>query len=385
MESEESKVQKALQIKGYKYRAKMIIAALVVLIVIIAIIIFIINGISSAINDKDDENKTSDTDTEQITSVSEQSSSLSSSTDYYSENSTTSFESSSNNSENYNFDLDQKLIIDTDTLDGKKAVAITFDDGPGEYTERLINELNKRDVKATFFMLGSCVSEYPEVLPMMVEGGHQIGSHTFDHTDITSLSNQKFNEQISKTDEAIYNACGQTATAFRPPYGSYTEGTISSIDKTITLWSLDSRDWELRNADAIKEEIVSKCHDGDIILLHDIYSTSVDGALAAIDELQSQGFVFVTVDELISRYGYDVNHGDAYFSQFAVYETNSPYAEKYESEMAASAANEAAASASTEFYYDSSSTNNSASKTSSQSASSASNEDIEKDESKLIY
>ncbi len=333
-------------LKGYKYRAKMVLAALVILIVFIIIICSIIGKISSsAKKNKDSENISSQLTSSQVSAPP----SVSSAAQNEAESSSASSSNVASKTQ-YEYDADGKIIIDTDTLDGKKAVAITFDDGPGEYTKELIEGLNKRNAKATFFMLGSCVEEYPEALPLMVEGGHQIGSHTYDHKDITSLTKKQLNEQLSKTDTAIYNACGQQATAFRPPYGSYEDNFISEINKTVALWSLDSSDWETKNATSVKNQIVSTCQDGDIILVHDIYKTSVDGALAAIDELQKQGYVFVTVDELLARYGHTVEHGKAYNAQFAVYETDSPYAKEYEAEMEQSRAAAEAQSAASAFY-----------------------------------
>lgn len=352
MSNDNSKIPNIVQIKGYKYRAKMLIAALVVLVVIIFIIVKIIGGISSAIHKGDsDTDSVSDTDT--IVSQ-ETVSSETVSSDYAQNGYNVSSGISAKAESEIEIDADGKVVIDTDTLDGKKAVAITFDDGPGEYTEELIRGLNERGVHATFFMLGSCVAEYPEALPLMVEGGHQLGSHTYDHTDITSLSDSKLNDQISLTDNEIYKACGQNATAFRPPYGSFTDEKVKGINKTITMWSLDSLDWKSRDAVSVKNEIVLKAMDGDIILLHDIYKSSVDGALDAIDELQKKGFVFVTVDELLSRYGVEVTHGVVHGSQYAVFETDSPLAKKYEEELAESQSNLAASSASNDFYYDSS-------------------------------
>lgn len=372
MSNDNSKIPNIVQIKGYKYRAKMLIAALVVLVVIIFIIVKIIGGISSAINKGDsDTDSVADTDTvisENIVS------SETVSSDYAQNGYNVSSGISSKVESEIEIDADGKVVIDTDTLDGKKAVAITFDDGPGKYTEELINGLNERGVRATFFMLGSCVAEYPEVLPLMVEGGHQLGSHTYDHTDITTLSDSKLNDQLSLTDNEIYKACGQMATAFRPPYGSFTDDKIKGINKTVTMWSLDSLDWKSRDAASVKNEIVSKAMDGDIILLHDIYKSSVDGALDAIDELQKKGFVFVTVDELLSRYGVEVAHGVVHGSQYAVFETNSPYAKKYEEELAESQSNLAASSASTAFYYDSSAASESNNNGNSSESSSTSSE-----------
>ena len=218
------------------------------------------------------------------------------------------------------FDEDGRLIIDTDTLDGQKAVAITFDDGPSQFTRQLIDGLNARGAKATFFMVGSNVERYPDLLPLMVEGGHQIGNHTYNHPYMTSLSEYQWRNEIAVTDEAIYNACGQYATAFRPPYGAYTQYCARTVDKTFTIWSVDTLDWKTRNTQSVYNEIMANTKDGSIILLHDLYETSVNAALSAIDSLQAQGYIFVTVDELMTRYGYPISN-TAHFSQYPVTQT----------------------------------------------------------------
>ena len=336
MKKNGSAVPEILQIKGYKYRAQMLIGGVIILIILLLIIIGIFHGIASLFKGKD---KSSDIDTMTDTTVSDSVQSVPVIVNSAVVQSTPQPETDTNTdtqteSKAYKFDADDKLIIDTDTLDGKKAVALTFDDGPGEYTERLITGLNERGVKATFFMCGECVSKYPNAVNMMVEGGHQIGNHTNNHTDITGISIQEMNSQIQMTDDAISNACGHVSTAFRPPYGSHSASTDAAItDKTIALWSLDSLDWQSRDAEAVRDVVVNNVWDGDIILLHDIYDTTVDGALMIVDELQSQGYVFVTVDELLTRYGYPIERGAAHNSQFAVYETNSPHAAEYQAEI----------------------------------------------------
>lgn len=346
MSDKDTKSPEFLQIKGYKYRAKMLMAAAVILVVILIIIISIVHGISS-INKKG----TGSADTESKTTQS-----YSSDTDVISDIETVTSEFNSDSEEpsigEERFDADGKLIIDTDTLEGQKAIALTFDDGPGEYTSTLIEGLNERGAKATFFMVGSCVEQYPDVLPQMVNGGHQLGNHTYNHTDITTVTHQEMSDQIAKTDTAVYQACGQLPTAFRPPYGSYNAETNKAINKTITMWSVDTVDWNLKSSNAVKDAIVSQCKDGDIILMHDIYKNTVDGALAAIDELQNKGFVFVTVDELLGRYGYDIEKGKAHASQYAVYETNSPYAEKYLKEINSQKAEKESSTAADSFYYE---------------------------------
>lgn len=197
---------------------------------------------------------------------------------------------------------------------GKKLAAITFDDGPGPYTKNLIEELNKRGVKATFFMLGQQAEKYGETIKFMYESGHQLGSHTYSHKDITKLTNEEFLAEMQRTDDAIKAATGQVATAFRPPYGAYNQEKLNLQDKTPTHWSVDTKDWENRNVDRVKNEIISHTKDGSIILLHDIYESSVQGALAAIDVLLADGFQFVTVNELVIRNGDPLTPHEIYFS-----------------------------------------------------------------------
>lgn len=197
---------------------------------------------------------------------------------------------------------------------GKKLAAITFDDGPGPYTKYLIEELNKRGAKATFFMLGQNAEKYGDTIQLMCESGHQLGSHTYSHKDITKLSDEQFLDELNRTDEAIKKGCGQIATAFRPPYGNYTKEKLSLQKKTPTHWSVDTMDWKNKNADKIKQHIITHIKDGSIILLHDIYESSVQGALAAIDVLIGEGFQFVTVDELVVRNGDPITPHEIYFS-----------------------------------------------------------------------
>ena len=227
------------------------------------------------------------------------------------------------------FDKDGNLIIDTDILEGKKAIAFTFDDGPSIYTPELLDGLRARGAHATFFMVGSRVEQYPDLLPIMVDDGHQIGNHTYNHIRMTAASESVWRNEIQVTDDAIFNACGQYATAFRPPYGSYTQYQARTVDKTFTMWSVDTLDWKTRNKYSVKNEILSHSRDGSIVLLHDLYKTSVDAVLEAIDELKQEGYVFVTVDELLTRYGYPISNM-AHFSQYSV--TSTVVIDKHESD-----------------------------------------------------
>lgn len=179
-----------------------------------------------------------------------------------------------------------------------KKVALTFDDGPGEYTEELINELKKRDVKATFFMIGESIEQYPELVKRMSNEGHVIGNHTYTHIHLTSVSNKMAMEEITKTNDIIKGLTGSEPEYIRPPYGSLSKKMKKTINMTPVLWDVDPRDWSILNTDRVVCHVIKNVEDGDVILLHDIFDTSVDAAVKIVDILEKEGYIFVTVDEL---------------------------------------------------------------------------------------
>lgn len=194
-----------------------------------------------------------------------------------------------------------------------KLVALTFDDGPGPYTSALIDSLNKKGVKVTFFMLGQNASYYPSVVKKAVQSGHQIGNHSWDHPMLTSLSYNSLASQINKTNSQLKKADGNSKHWLRPPYGDYNNTVCSAAGAPLVYWSVDTLDWKTLNANATYSAIMKDAYDGAIILVHDIHKTSVDGALRAIDGLKAKGYEFVTVEQLIKlRYG-KAKNGKMYF------------------------------------------------------------------------
>lgn len=197
----------------------------------------------------------------------------------------------------------------------KKLVAITFDDGPGPYTDRLLDGLKQRGVKVTFFMLGSRAEAYPGVVKRAYREGHQIANHSYDHPDLTTLSDSGVKNQIQTTNRILNAACGKgTDYLVRSPYGSETGRTRSLIGAPLIYWSVDPLDWKYRNAETVKNNILQDTFDGAIVLVHDIHSTSVTGALAAIDVLKSRGYELVTVRELFRRRGVSLKKGEDHYS-----------------------------------------------------------------------
>ncbi len=191
-----------------------------------------------------------------------------------------------------------------------KLIALTFDDGPSPFTERLLDGLAERNASATFFMTGEngdggfagIKNGYEHLLPRMWQEGHQLANHSYSHTNLDTLSSERIQAEISQVENMIFDACGGTFSCFvRTPGGHYNRNIQKNIHAPIIGWSLDTRDWETRDADHVYETIVENAEHGDIVLLHDLYETSVEGALRAIDTLQANGFEFVTVAELLRR------------------------------------------------------------------------------------
>lgn len=197
-------------------------------------------------------------------------------------------------SSNNDSDISDNYSSDTTT----KKIALTFDDGPHPtYTIKLLDGLKERNVKATFFVIGENAKNNPDVLKRILEDGHTIGNHTFSHVQLTCISEEKAIAEINDTNQIIKEITGIEPKYIRPPYGLYTDALQRETNLTPILWDVDPRDWSVLNTKSVVTHVIKRAKNGDIILLHDIFDTSVDAALQIIDELQKQGFEFVTVDE----------------------------------------------------------------------------------------
>lgn len=195
-----------------------------------------------------------------------------------------------------------------------KLLAITFDDGPSKYTYWLLDRLKERNVKATFFIVGSRANTYFDVIERMYDEGHQIAGHTFNHTYLTKVSGETVRDEVEKTRIYLAAAGGDRTYYVRCPGGLMNSTVKSNINAPIISWSVDPEDWKYKDAERVKNHIVSAAKDGDIILVHDLYKTSVEGAVEAIDILIEQGYEFVTVEELLYRRGITPQNGTVYSS-----------------------------------------------------------------------
>ena len=205
-----------------------------------------------------------------------------------------------------------------DPTQKRPMIALTFDDGPGEYTETLLDTVEKYNIHVTFFMLGQNVEGRESTVQRMVQLGCEIGNHTWDHPSQT-LPNMDLDsvvQEFQKTDDELVKACGQAATVCRAPYGAITEEQMAAVGKPFFMWSTDSLDWKLMDADADYNEIMnSDLSDGSIILMHDIHEPSVKCATEKlIPELVNEGYKLVTVSELAAAK--DVTLQSASYSDF---------------------------------------------------------------------
>lgn len=181
-----------------------------------------------------------------------------------------------------------------------KQVALTFDDGPHEvFTPMLLDGLKERGVKATFFLMGENIEGKEEIVKRMEEEGHLIGSHSYKHQQMTKQTEKIVLESIEKNSELIASITGEYPVYLRPPYGDWNDTLENDVDMTTVFWTVDSLDWKYQNADKTLKKILKDTEDGDIILMHDIFQTSVEAALKVIDTLEGEGYTFVTIDEML--------------------------------------------------------------------------------------
>ena len=197
----------------------------------------------------------------------------------------------------------------------KTRIAFTFDDGPGEYTDELLDCLEENNAHATFFMLGQNVGSWESTVQRMADIGCEIGSHSWDHPNLYNLSMDSVAKEFSDTDAALEKACGQKASVARAPYGNWSDDIISTVGKPFFTWSLDSLDWSYLDVNKDYDAVMNgDLTDGSIILMHDIHEPSVQAAIKMIPELVQKGYKLMTVSELAAAKG--VTLQNANYSDF---------------------------------------------------------------------
>ena len=201
------------------------------------------------------------------------------------------------------------------SVEGKKLVALTFDDGPEvETTGKLLDILKEKETVATFFELGVKVERNSEITRRAKNEGHEVESHTMYHQNLVTKTREEAESDIRAAKEVFLRVLGEEPKLTRMPYGNSNEFTKAAAGTPLIYWSVDSRDWESKDAEKIQEVIFATVKDGAIILMHDIYNTTVDAVPEVIDGLRAEGYEFVTVEELAGLRGKELQAQETYFS-----------------------------------------------------------------------
>ncbi len=188
----------------------------------------------------------------------------------------------------------------TEVVTEYKKIALTFDDGPHPYyTEQLLDGLKERGVVATFFVTGEHAKLHPEVIQRMSEEGHLIGNHTYSHMQLKSNNREQFKTELIETNEVIEDITGDEVVYVRPPYGTWDKSFEKELNMIPVLWTIDPLDWCSDNVACVVSKVTDKVEENDIILMHDYYESTVTAALKIVDELKEEGYVFVTVEEIL--------------------------------------------------------------------------------------
>lgn len=194
----------------------------------------------------------------------------------------------------------------------RKTIALTFDDGPSSFTDRLLDCLEANQAKATFFLVGEEASYFPEQVQRIDALGCEIGNHSYTHTDLTTLDAAGIASEISRTDALITDLTGHASTVLRPPYGNINDDVTSLAATPMFMWSIDTEDWDTMDAQKTVDCVLSQARDGAIVLMHDIYAETVDAAEIIIPKLIEEGYELVTVHELAEIHGIELKNGIAY-------------------------------------------------------------------------
>ncbi len=197
----------------------------------------------------------------------------------------------------------------------KKMVAITYDDGPHEiYTPQILDILEEYEARATFFMIGNRIEHHIETVKRMVLLGCELGNHTYGHKDISRMSDEAMKEQLDISVKVLSQFLDEEflPKVLRPPFGNTDQHLKEICDYPMVNWSIDTKDWSLQNVKYSVNEVLSQVQDGDVILLHDMYETTVEITAIIVKELTEQGYQLVTVSEMFEAKQIQLENGKVY-------------------------------------------------------------------------
>lgn len=194
----------------------------------------------------------------------------------------------------------------------KPMIALTFDDGPNHNTNKILDILEKYQVKATFFILGCNILNHEEIIKRMNDLNMEIGNHMYTHKLLTRLKNEEIKKEVKVVDEAIFSIIGRYPTLIRPSYGTYNKRIQSILARPIIIWNIDTLDWKYHSSKNIYKRVMRDVSDGDIILMHDIYRATANSLDLIIPKLLNEGYQFVTVSELLYYKDIKIKDGVVY-------------------------------------------------------------------------
>lgn len=207
--------------------------------------------------------------------------------------------------------IDESANIDPN----KPMVALTFDDGPGQHTNSILDTLSAYNAHATFFVVGQNIDEETgAVMQHAVGMGCEIGSHTQNHADLVKADADTFRQQIQQADENILKAIGRYPYFLRPPYGDFNDDVRRHVGKPLAFWSVDTKDWKTRNTACTVSAALNNIEDGDVVLMHDIYGETADAVAQIVPSLVQQGYQLVTLSELTYYRGVEMENGMIVFN-----------------------------------------------------------------------
>ena len=196
-----------------------------------------------------------------------------------------------------------------------KMIALTFDDGPGvKATARILAALEEVGGRATFFMLGENAAAHPDLARQVAQAGHLVGTHTNSHKSLIRLTAQEMLQEVELSLDNIEKAAGVRPTILRPPYGNVNDLVKETLDLPLVNWSVDTRDWDSRDAQKVYDHILANVRDGDIVLMHDIYDSTAEAVEMVLPELVKRGYQLVTVEELFAYKGLSLKAGKVYYN-----------------------------------------------------------------------
>lgn len=195
----------------------------------------------------------------------------------------------------------------------KKTVALTFDDGPSsKYNAQFLDVLARNKAHATFFMVGTMMNNCQKCVLDTYNSGNEVGSHTYNHMNIKKNNALDVNDNLKQVDDLFYKITNDHIKYVRPPYGSYSKENLENINNPLILWNIDTEDWSHHDVDYIVNSVMENVQDGSIILMHELYETSLQALEVLLPRLYAEGYQVVSVSELANMKGKTLESGHAY-------------------------------------------------------------------------